>query len=103
MILAVMQGHAGWQLGLSVVEASVAQVHVNSKVQAQCVDQLLDHVTLKISVLASLVTAQRTYTTRMEPLVTITRPIATQESAKPMMHSVKETLNPVRTEYKYMY
>ena len=72
-----MQAHAHWQLGLNVMQASAAQVNASSKVHLQCVDLLLDHVTLKISVLASLLTAQRTYTSRTDLHVMMAKPPAT--------------------------
>ena len=77
------------------MKASAAQVSVDSKVKIQYVDQLLDHVTLKSTVLASLLAAQKTYTARMDLHVTMTQPLATQKSARLMMHNVKETLHPV--------
>ena len=74
---------------LNVIQATAAQVTVSLKVQLQCVDLLLGHVTLKIAVLASLLTAQRIVTVRMDLHVMMTRPTATQESARLMMHSAK--------------
>ena len=91
LILAAMQAHAHWQLGLNAMLASAAQANASSKAQPHCVDLLLDHVTLKNSVLASLLTAQRIYTSKMDLRVMITRLTATQERARLMTHSVKDT------------
>ena len=71
------------------MKASAAQVSVSSVPDIQCVDLLMDHVILKSTVLASLLTAQKIVTIRMDLHVTMTRPIATQESARHMMHSAK--------------
>jgi hypothetical protein len=56
----------------------------------------MDHVTLKNSVLARLLTAQRIYTFRMDLYVMITRPTATQESARRTMDSARQTLHPTK-------
>ena len=92
MILVAMQEHVHWELVLSVVWVNAALVSVSLKVQIQCVDLLLGHVTLKSIVVASLLPVQKIVTTRMDLCVVMIRPIATQESARPTMHSAKETL-----------
>ena len=78
-------------MGLNVTQASAAQVSVSLDLQIHCVDMLLGSVTLKSTVLASLLTAQKIVTVRMDLHVMITRPTVTQESARHMMHSAKNT------------
>ena len=88
---------------LNVVSVNAAQISVNLKVQLQCVDLLLGHVILKSTVLASLLTAQKIVTIRMDLRVMMTRPTATQESARRTMHSAKETLKLVSLLVKQDY
>ena len=71
------------------MKASAAQVSVSTVPDIQCVDLLVDHVILKSTVLASLLTAQKIVTSQMDLHVMIARPTATQESARHMMHSAK--------------
>ena len=89
MIHAAMQAHADWQLELNVTQANAAQVSVSLDQNIRCVDMLLGSAMLKNIALASLLTVQRIVTARMDLHVTLTRPTATQESARLMMHSAK--------------
>ena len=79
-------------MGLNVMQASAAQVSASLHQKIHCVDALLDSVILKSTVLASLLTAQRMNTARMDLHVIITRPTAILESARLMTGSAKNIL-----------
>ena len=74
---------------LSVILEGAVQVSVSSKMQVWFADLLQGHVILKIGVLDCHLTAQEMNILWMAHHVTITRPIATRENAKHMMHSAK--------------
>ena len=94
-ILAAIPKLASQLLVLSALKESAAQVHVNSRSMGQRVGDLADSVTLGNTAAGNLQSALLMCIVKMEHRVTVTRPIASLENARPTMTSASTTSEPV--------